>query len=151
MTVPVRKPRGRPFKPGNPGRPLGSKNRVTRTLEQLAEGQAEQIFQKVRELAQAGDVACLRMLLDRIWPPRKAQPINVTMPPINSSQDALDAITAIFKALGEGRLTPDEITALSSVVGRSIQVIELQDLERRIAALEEARDKRDEEKNSPPG
>jgi hypothetical protein len=151
MTVPVRKPRGRPFKPGNPGRPLGSKNRVTQTLEQLAEGQAEQIFQKVRELAQAGDVACLRMLLDRIWPPRKAQPINVTMPPINSSQDALDAITAIFKALGEGRLTPDEITALSSVVGRSIQVIELKDIERRIAALEEARDNRDEEKNSPPG
>jgi hypothetical protein len=148
MTVPVRKPRGRPFKPGNPGRPLGSKNRVTQTLEQLAEGQAEQLFEKVRELAQAGDVACLRMMLDRIWPPRKAQPVNVTLPPINSSQDALAAIAAICTALREGGLTPDEITALSSVVGRSIQVIELQDLERRVAALEEARDKRDEEKNS---
>jgi len=147
MTVPMRKPRGRPFQPGNPGRPLGSKNRVTQTLEQLAEGQAEQIFQKVSELAKAGDVSCLRMLLDRIWPPRKAQPINVTMPPINSSQDVLAAIAAIFKALGESRLTPDEIMALSSVVGRSIQVIEHQDLERRIAALEEAREKRDEEKN----
>jgi hypothetical protein len=56
MTVP-RKPRGRPFKSGNPGRPRGSKNRVTQTLEQLAEGQAEQLFEKVRELAQAGDVA----------------------------------------------------------------------------------------------
>jgi hypothetical protein len=148
MTVPMRKPRGRPFQPGNPGRPLGSKNRVTQTLEQLAEGQAEQIFQKVSELAQAGDVSCLRMILDRIWPPRKAQPINVALPPINSSQDALDAIAAICIALGEGRLTPDEITALSSVVGRSIQVIELKDIERRIAALEQARDKRDEEKNS---
>jgi hypothetical protein len=148
MTAPTRKPRGRPFQPGNPGRPLGSKNKVTQTLEQLAEGQAEQIFQKVWELAQAGDVACLRILLDRIWPPRRAQPINVTMPRINSSQDALDAIAAICTALGEGRLTPDEILALSSVVGRSIQVIEHQDLERRIAALEEARDKRDEEKNS---
>jgi hypothetical protein len=148
MTGPVRKPRGRPFKPGNPGRPLGSKNRVTQTLEQLAEGQAEQLFEKVRELAQAGDVACLRMMLDRIWPPRRAQPINVTLPPINSSQDALAAIAAICTALREGGLTPDEITALSSVVGRSIQVIELQDLERRVAALEEARDKRDEEKNS---
>jgi hypothetical protein len=148
MTVRMRKPRGRPFQPGNPGRPLGSKNRVTQALEQLAEGQAEQIFQKVSELAQAGDVSCLRMILDRVWPPRKAQPINVTIPPINSSQDVLTAIAAIFKALGEGRLTPDEITALSSVVGRSIQVIEHQDLERRIAALEEARDKRDEEKNS---
>jgi hypothetical protein len=148
MTVPIRKPRGRPFKPGNPGRPLGSKNRVTQTLEELAEGQAEQLFEKVRELAQAGDVACLRMMLDRLWPPRKAQPVNVTLPPINSSQDALAAIAAICTALREGGLTPDEITALSSVVGRSIQVIELQDLERRVAALEEAREKRDEEKNS---
>ena len=148
MTMPVRKPRGRPFKPGNPGRPLGSKNRVTQTLEQLAEGQAEQLFEKVRELAQAGDVACLRMMLDRIWPPRKEQPVNVTLPPINSSQDALAAIAAICTALREGGLTPDEITALSSVVGRSIQVIELQDLERRVAALEEAREKRDEKKNS---
>jgi hypothetical protein len=148
MTVPVRKPRGRPFKPGNLGRPLGSKNRVTQTLEQLAEGQAEQLFEKVRELAQAGDVACLRMMLDRIWPPRKAQPVNVTLPPINSSHDALAAIAAICTALREGGLTPDEITALSSVVGRSIQVIELQDLERRVAALEEAREKRDEQNNS---
>jgi hypothetical protein len=148
MTTSVGKVRGRPFKSGNPGRPPGSRNKVTQTLEQLAEGQAEQLFEKVRELAQAGDVACLRMMLDRIWPPRKAQPVNVTLPPINSSQDALAAIAAICTALREGGLTPDEITALSSVVGRSIQVIELQDLERRVAALEEAREKRDEEKNS---
>ena len=68
MNVPGHKPRGRPFKPGNPGRPLGSKNRVTQTLERLAEGQAEQLFEKVWELALAGDVACLRMLLDRVCP-----------------------------------------------------------------------------------
>ena len=88
-------------------------------LEQLAEGQAEQLFEKARELAQAGDVACLRMILDRrIWPPRKAHPINVTLPPINSPQDALPAIAAICTKLREGgRLTPDEITARSSVVG----------------------------------
>jgi hypothetical protein len=117
-------------------------------LEQMAEGQAEQIFQKVLDGALAGDGPCLKMLMDRIWPPRKAQPINVTMPPINSSQDALAALAAICKALGEG-LTPEEANACSSVVGRSIQLIELQDFERRIAALEEARDKRNEEKDSP--
>jgi hypothetical protein len=150
MALGARKVRGRPFQPGNPGRPPGSKNKTTRIAEQLAEAQAEQLVQKVLEQALAGDVSSQRLLLDRIWPPRKAQPINVTMPPINSSQDALDAIASIFTALGEGRLTPDEITALSSVVGRSIQVIELKDIERRIVALEEARDKRDEEKNSPP-
>jgi hypothetical protein len=149
MTTPPRKPRGRPFKPGNPGRPPGSKNKTTQALEQMADGQAEQLYQKVSEQALAGDVSCQQMLMDRIWPPRKAQPINVTIPPIKSSQDALDAIASICAALREGHLTPDEINALSLVVGRSIQVIELQDFERRIAALREARDK-DENKNPPP-
>jgi hypothetical protein len=148
MTMPVRKARGRPFKPGNPGRPPGSKNKTTQMVEQLAEGQAEQLVQKVLELAKAGDVSCLRMMLDRLWPPRKGQPVNVVMPPINTSQDLFAAIASIWTAIREGRLTPDEASALSIVIDRSIQAIELHDITKRIAALEEARDKRDE-KNRP--
>ena len=33
----ARKVRGRPFQPGNPGRPLGSKNKATLMLEKLGE------------------------------------------------------------------------------------------------------------------
>ena len=80
MTTPLRKVRGRPFNPGNSGRPPGSKNKITQIVEQLAEGHAEQLIQKVVELAEAGDVACLRMMQDRLWPPRKGQPVNVNMP-----------------------------------------------------------------------
>lgn len=120
MTRVVRKPRGRPFEPGNPGRPPGSKNKITQMVEQLAEGQAEQLVQKVLDLAQAGDVSCLRMMLDRLWPPRKGQPVNVVMPPINTSQDVLPAIASIWTAIREGRLTPDEASALSIVIDRSI-------------------------------
>ena len=145
MPGPARKPRGHPFQAGNPGRPPGSKNKTTQVLEQLAEGQAEQLLHKVLEQALAGDVACLRMLLDRLYVPPKARPINVPIPPINGPEDALSAIAAIFSALGRGELTPDETTALSLVVGRFIQIIELQDHEKRIAALEKARGKRDEE------
>lgn len=151
MTTPVRKVRGRPFQKGNAGRPRGSRNRTTQMLERLGAEQAEQLYQKVYEGAMAGNVRCQQLLFDRVWPPRKGQPIRVPMPAITDSRDALAAIAAICKALERGELTPDEVTALSSVVGRSIQVIELQDIERRIAALEEARDKRDEEKNSLPG
>jgi hypothetical protein len=142
MTRRVRKARGRPFKPGNPGRPPGSKNKITQMVEQLAEGQAEQLIQKVLELAQAGDVACLRMILDRLWPLRKGQPVNVVMPPINTPQDVVSAIASIWTGIRDGRLTPDEASALSIVVDRSVQAIELHDMTRRIAALEEARDKR---------
>jgi hypothetical protein len=142
MTTPVRKPRGRPFQRGNPGRPPGSKNKITQMVEQLAEGQAEQLIQKVLELAQAGDVACLRMILDRLWPLRKGQPVNVVMPPINTPQDVVSAIASIWTGVRDGRLTPEEASALSIVVDRSVQAIELHDITRRIAALEEARDKR---------
>jgi hypothetical protein len=150
MTTVVRKPRGRPFKPGNPGRPPGSRNKITQMVEQLAEAQAEQLVQKVLELALAGDVSCQRMMLDRLWPPRKGQPVNVVMPPIKSSQDLFPAIASIWTAIREGRLTPDEASALSIVIDRSIQAIELHDITKRIAALEEARDKRDAKNDSPP-
>ena len=149
MTTLVGKARGRPFKSGNPGRPPGSKNKITQMVEQLVEGQAEQLVQKVLELAEAGDVSCLRMIRDRLWPPRKGQPVNVVMPPIKTSQDVIPAIASIWTAIREGRLTPDEASALSIVIDRSIQAIELHDITKRIAALEEGRDKRDEKNASP--
>jgi hypothetical protein len=119
-------------------------------LEQLAEGQAEQIFQKVLEGALAGDVSCLKLLFDRLWPPRKGQPVDVGMPPIKTPQDLFPAIASIWTAISEGRLTPDEAGALSIVMDRSIQAIELHNITKRIAALEEARDRRDETKDPTP-
>ena len=132
-----RKARGRPFKSGNPGRPPGSKNKTTQIVEQLAEGQAEQLVQKVLELAQAGDVSCLRMMLDRLWPPRKGQPVNIDLPPMKTSQDVLAGIAAVWTAIGDGRLTPDEASAMSLVVERSIQVIQIHDVLKRIDDLEQ--------------
>ena len=43
---PLLKPRGRPFKPGNPGRPPGARNKATQAIEQLAEGHAESLGEK---------------------------------------------------------------------------------------------------------
>ena len=145
----VHKVRGRPFEPGNPGRPAGSKNKTTQILQQLVEGQAEHLVQKAVKMAQAGDVACLRMVLDRLWPVRKGQPVQVLMPPINTSQDLLPAIASIWSAVAEGRLTPDEASALSIVIDRTIKAIELHDISKRITALEQAQAKQDESNNPP--
>ena len=102
----IRKPLGRPFEPGNSGRPAGSKKRTTQLLEQLAEGEAEQIIQKVLEKAKAGDDACLRMLMDRLWPPRKGQPVKLNTPPLKTSADVLNAILTLWSAIADGHLTP---------------------------------------------
>jgi hypothetical protein len=139
--VPLR-PRRRPFEPGNPGRPSGARNKATQAIGQLAEGQAETLGEKVIELALGGNVACLRMLLDRVCPIRKSPPINVAMPQIESAYDLFAAMKAIWTAIGDGQLTADEAAALCVVVDRSIKAVELQDVVARVAALEEAQDKR---------
>ena len=130
------KPRGRPFAPGNPGRPPGSKNKTTRMLEQLRESQAEEFVEKLKELALAGDVTCLRIIMDRLIPLRKSQPINVDIPPINGSQDVLSVISSVWDAIRDGELTPEEATALCPLIDRSIRAIEVHDLSKRLDELE---------------
>lgn len=131
------KPRGRPFQPGNPGRPRGSKNKTTQILDLLAEGQAEQVMQKTIGLGMDGDVACLRMLMDRISPVRKGQPINFDLPPIKTLQDVLSVIPLLWTAIADGRLTPDEVSAMSLFAERSMAAIQLKDVEKRMEALEQ--------------
>jgi hypothetical protein len=67
------------------------------------------------------------MVLDRLWPVRKGQPVNVDMPPINTPQDVFPVIASIWKAIREGALSADEASALSVVIDRSIQAIQLHD------------------------
>jgi hypothetical protein len=136
----ARKPRGRPFQPGNPGRPVGSKNRTTQLLERLAEGDAEQIMQKLLAKAKAGEDAALRMVVDRLWPPRRGQPVKLDIPPLKTSADVLSAIRSLWSAIGEGHFTPDEASALSLVAERSMQVITQQEILKRIEALEKDRE-----------
>jgi hypothetical protein len=112
MAVPG-KVRGRPFQPGNPGRPPGSKNGTTQLLERLAEEQAEQLLRKIY----AASVPRRRGVPENAArPPPKVRAMNVSISPIEGPEDALSAIAAIFSALGQGELTPDETTALSLVV-----------------------------------
>ena len=138
-----------PSKSGNPGRPPDLGRESLRCWNSWQRGKASRFFKKSLEGALAGDGPCQEMLMDRLWPSRKGQPVNVIMPPINTPQDVFLAIASIWTAIGEGRLTPDEANALSIVMDRWIQAIELHDITKRVAALEEARDKRDE-KNDPP-
>lgn len=142
-----KKARGRPFQRGNPGRPPGSRNKTTRLVERLAEGHAEQLMEKAVVMALDGNVACLRMVLDRVSPPRKDRPVEIDTPPIKTPGDVLVAIGSIWSAVGDGRLTPSEAGSIAEVLERLTHVIELQDVVKRIEALEKKGAPPDEEKN----
>ena len=56
------------------------------------------------------------------------------------ARERIEAMKAIWTAIGDGQLTADEAAALCVVVDRSIKAVELNDIEARVAALKEAQD-----------
>lgn len=132
------KTRGKPFAPGNPGRPKGARHKVTRAVEALLEGQAEALTQRAVDAALAGDMAALRLCLDRIAPPRRERTIEFAAPAIETAEDVPTALAAVFASVSAGDLTPSEGAAVASILEKVRAAIELADIERRLAELEKA-------------
>jgi hypothetical protein len=130
--------RGRPFEPGNPGRPRGSRNRLTRLAETLLEADAEAITQKAIELAKAGDGPALRLCMDRICPPRKDRAVPFELATIEKPADAVAANAALVAAVADGELTPSEAAELGKLVDGYIRSVQATDILERLARLEEA-------------
>lgn len=92
---------------GNPaGRPPGSRNQATLAMEALLEGEAERLTPKALELALNGDMAALRLCLERLQPPRKERSIQLMLPPIQTAKQICEAMGAITTAISEGQITP---------------------------------------------
>lgn len=127
------------FAPGNSGRPRGARNRTTRAVEDLLEGEAEGLTRKAVELALAGDTTALRLCLERICPPRKDAPVQFEAPEMSCAADATKALGVILIAVAEGDMTPSQGAALAGLVETFRKTLETEDLERRVLALEKCR------------
>ena len=135
------KQRGRPFQKGQSGnldgRPKGSRNATTLALETLLDGQGPALTQKAIDLALTGDMAALRLCLDRILPPRKDSPVAFDLPEMKTLNDTVPAMGALVKAVGQGDLTPTEAGELTKMVQAFAKIIETAELEERVRKLEE--------------
>jgi len=124
------------FAPGNPGRPKGARHKTTLAIEELLDGEAEALTRKAVELAKEGDMAALRLCLERIAPARKDAPVRFELPAINSAQDAAGAASAVLEAVSEGDITPLEGAAVMALLEDYRRALEASDFEARISALE---------------
>jgi hypothetical protein len=129
---------GRPFQPGNPGRPPGARHKATLAAEALLDGEAEGLTRKCVEAALAGDMGALRICMDRILPARKERPVNFQIPPLQSAEDAAAAMAAITEAVAGGELTLAEADTASALVERFVRTLEAGEFEKRLRALEAA-------------
>ena len=124
------------FASGNPGRPTGARHKVSRAVEALLEGQAEELTQAAIDAALTGDMVALRLCLERIAPARKDAPVEFELPAKKSAQDAAQAAQAVLQAVSGGDMTPLEATSVMNLVESYRKTLETTELERRLAALE---------------
>ena len=127
-----------PGQSGNPtGRPKGARHKTTLAIESLLDGEAEALTRKAIEKAKEGDLAALKLCLDRLIPVRKGRPIEVELPDVNCAADLAKAGAVVTQQLGEGIISPEEAAAVMGTLDSALKLFEAGELEERIAALEE--------------
>jgi hypothetical protein len=132
---PTRQPNGR-FAQGNPGKRKGTRNRTTLAMEKLLDSDAKALTRKAIEMAKAGDQVALRMVLERLLPPRKDRPIRFALPSIRSAADHPAALAAVAEGVAAGHITPSEGQAFAMILEQHRKAVETAELEARIVALE---------------
>jgi hypothetical protein len=133
MTNPKKAGRWKPGESGNPrGRPPGTGD-VSKLRAKIAE-QVPAIVDKLTDAALAGDVGAARLLLERVIPPMKAA--EQTAPVALAGETLTEQGRAVVAAVTAGDLAPGQGAALLTSLGTLAKLIEADELERRIAALE---------------
>ena len=123
----VGRPRGRPFEPGrsgNPsGRPKGARNKMSLLVEQLLEGEAEEMVRRLIELATGGDYRALKACLDRLLPAPRDRVVAVDLPSVDTVADLPRASAALIGAVADGELTPFEGSRIMTLLEAHLRTL----------------------------
>ena len=130
-----KKPPGR-WKPGESGNPKGRKpgtGEVAKIRAAIAD-LVPDLVAAMMARALEGDVGAARLLLERTVAPLKPaeQLQRLNMP----SGSLTDQGRAVLAAVGSGELAPGQGAVLLGAIGQLARVAEIDELERRITALE---------------
>jgi hypothetical protein len=103
------------------GRPVGSRNKFTREMQDAFEHGGPLLIQRLFDLAGDGNTGAMRQCLDRLM--GKLRPSAVQLPAPDSPTYIMDALTEIHRALGAGEIASDEAIRLVDLVGRTARVL----------------------------
>jgi hypothetical protein len=129
---------------GNPaGRPVGSRNRFTREMDEALEKRGVALIDAVVAHAHSATPAAMRLCLDRLLPVGKHRPATIELPPAETPDYTMAALGEVQRALAAGEISTDEGTRLLGFVERVTRILAAKavadiDLAARLARCEEA-------------
>jgi hypothetical protein len=121
-------------KSGNPsGKPKGAKDKRTE-LRSLFEPHRKALIKTVVEKALAGDTTALRICIDRLVAPVRGNPVNIG----NFSGTLSERGERVMEAIAQGSISAEDAVSLMSVIQMQTRIVESDELEKRLSALEKA-------------
>lgn len=134
--------RGRPFPKGTSGNPAGklpgTRAHATQLAERVFEENRDDILNAVVEAAKKGDATAMRLCVERLVPVRKGRPTEFALPSTKTPGGLIAAMAEIVRGTADGELTPDEASAIASVLDAQRKIIETVDIEERLRRVEKA-------------
>jgi hypothetical protein len=132
------------FKPGRSGNPEGRRRGsgkvglIREALLAAWDGKQEDGGDSIREIliakARNGDAWAVRLVAERVCPPVK--PIESVVEVALTGETLTEKAGCVLEALSEGTLAPSQAAQLLQAIGSLAKVIEVDEVLKRLAALE---------------
>ena len=104
----------------------------------MLEENAEAITAKAIEKARNGELAAIKLCLDRLMPVTSDASISIPIPKITSAADGAAALAAVVEGVGNDTISVNQGAKVTEMISTTINAIATMDMERRIAALEKS-------------
>jgi hypothetical protein len=138
-----------PFKTGTSGNPAGRPSGIgdkRMQLSKLLQPHAEQIINKIIDLALNGNMDALRLCMERLIPKIKNEPINFELPEdLSNTENLLNSNASLINAVASGAVTVEGAEALSALIDSHCKLMLVNDYAKRIEALEKVLQDRQED------
>ncbi len=124
------------FIKGKSGNPNGRPARADE-LRKLLDGDADEVARRVLEAAKGGDLRAAELVLARVVPVHRPAHAPVTFA-LDREAPLADQGRQVLAAIAQGEMPPDQGRSLLDAIAALSRVTELDEIQRRLTAIEEA-------------
>lgn len=121
--------------PGQSANPAGRSSELAKWRAQISE-HIDDLLETLIFYAKNGDVQAAKLLLERVMPALKPRALPQQVPGLVDVDAFGEQGKVVIRAVALGELSIDDGAALLTALGTHAKLIEVEELEKRIAALE---------------
>ncbi len=112
------------------------KPRSAKLVRELLEPHIEALINTALADALLGDINALRLCLERLCPPLKADSEPAEIPGLADAKTLTDRANAVLAAVAIGHIAADAAAQILAAIASAAQLTELEELKARLGALE---------------